>query len=335
MTNYCKALEEAGIEVNRADFVFLPEAAQVKVTDDVLTGMMKFITDKYNSIDFGEIEKSAGDIRRFKYQGMIMENLMTLRNIYESSPDDGAAKYVDVVNATISVMNFLDANRSTMSVLYKSGNGIVQLTYTSLDAACIYTVGTLVSNTIRFVTTEQNTDCEVLFDEIPGTIKHVHIKNIMAASNDLETFAKMLDMFSSPSNRKTMSESVTVTGVMAVVLGTAGVIMLVPRIIMMIREIIYSVYYSRVKVADMLELQADLIRTNIESLEAGRGNRKVIARQKKIADKLEKWKNRIALKMDTTETLKRAQQKKENASLKIDRNSPMMSMDDSTDGILL
>ena len=111
--------------------------------------------------------------------------------------------------------------------------------------------------------------------------------------------------------------------------------MLVPRIIMMIREIIYSVYYSRVKVADMLELQADLIRTNIESLEAGRGNRKVIARQKKIADKLEKWKNRIALKMDTTETLKRAQQKKENASLKIDRNSPMMSMDDSTDGILL
>ena len=78
-----------------------------------------------------------------------------------------------------------------------------------------------------------------------------------------------------------------------------------------------------------------MLKTNIESLEAGRGNKKVIARQKKIAQKLETWKNRVALKMDSTETLKRTQERKENASLKIDRNSPLMNPDESPSAILL
>ena len=71
--NYQKVLTEAGIEVNHPGFRFLSEANQVQVTDEALTGMMKFITDKYNSLDFSEIEKSAGDITRFKYSGMILE----------------------------------------------------------------------------------------------------------------------------------------------------------------------------------------------------------------------------------------------------------------------
>ena len=115
-------------------------------------------------------------------------------------------------------------------------------------------------------------------------------------------------------------------------------ILLIPRIIILIREIIYSIYYSRVKTAEMLGVQADLIRTNIESLEAGRGSKKVIARQKKIAQKLEKWQNKIALKMDTTEVAKKTQQRKEDQSLKIDQNSPLVQdvmNPGGTDGIMI
>lgn len=335
--NICKAvLNELGIPYELTDIAFLSEAAQLKVTDNVLSGMMKFITDKYNSLDFSEIEKSAGDIRKFKYTDMLYENAETLYNIYTSSPDPGAAKYVEVVDAIRETLNFLNGNRSTISTLYKTGNGVIQLMYTSLVAACLYATGTLVSNTIRFVTTEQSTDCEVLFEEIPGTIRHVHIKNILAVYNDQKTFVQLLNVMSKPDNRKaTMSESITATAVVTAIAIGGGVILLIPRIITLIREIIYSIYYSRVKTSEMLGVQVDLIRTNIESLSAGRGNKKVIARQKKIADKLEAWKNRIALKMDTTETLKRAQMNKENASLHIDRNSPLISADDSTNGLLL
>lgn len=41
------------------------------------------------------------------------------------------------------------------------------------------------------------------------------------------------------------------------------------------------------------------------------------------------------MKADTVDNLKRAQMKKENAALRIDKNSPLMNPDESTSGILL
>lgn len=323
-----KVLTEAGIEVeNKTNFKLLDEANQLRVTDDALTSMMKFITDKYNSIDFSEIEKSAGSYTRFKYAGMIDENLEMLANIYKSAPEAEAKKYIEVISACYTVREHLIINQTAYSTLYKQGNGLVQLMYTSLVAAIVYCIGTLVSNTIRFVTTEKDTDCEVLFDEIPGSVKHIHIKNILAVSADIGTFNKLLNELAKPSTRKGMNESISLAAVIAAVPGgktallavgaVAAVIYLAPRVLWLIREIIYSIYFTRVKVSDMLGMQADLIRTNIESLEAGRGNKKVIARQRKIADKLEKWKNKIAVKMDTVEQLKNAQTKKEDRQTRV------------------
>lgn len=333
--SYLKVLTEAGIEVDNPGFTFLSEANQVQVTDEALTGMMKFITDKYNSLDFSEIEKSAGDISRFKYTGMILENTQILENIYSNAEDEGAKKYLDVVSSIRLIMTHLNERRDVYITLYRSGNGVVQLLYTSMVAGCLYAIGTLVCNTIRFVTTEKDTPCEVLYDEIPGTMKHVHIKNVIAVANDLRSVDRVLDAFMKPDNRSRVNESVTLSTGTIAVMTIAGIILLIPKVIVMIREIIYSIYYSRVKLAEMLELQQDLLKTNIESLEAGRGNKKVIARQKKIAQKLETWKNRVSLKMDSTEALKKTQERKENATLRIDRDSPLASPEDSTAGIML
>lgn len=329
MNQYIDALTTVGYNVNRVDFRLLSEAAQLRVTDEALTGMMKFITDKYNSLDFSEIEKSAGDITKLKYYTMLRENCEMLNNIYLTTSDPGAKKYTEVIQAVTDTLDHLTVNRNAYTTLYKSGNGMVQLMYTSLVAGCLFAVGTLVSNTIRFVTTEKDTECEVLFDEIPGTIKHIHIKNILAVQKDRNSFERVLNTFANPGmNNKVVNESISGTVAVGAILGVAGMVILIPRVIMLIREIIYSIYYSRIKVSDMLGVQAELIRTNIESLEQGRGNKKVIARQKKIAQKLETWKNRIALKMDTTEAAKRTQERKENASLQLDRNSPLIQNSD-------
>lgn len=322
--DYLKVLSETGIDVDRPLFRSLSEDAKFQVTDDVLTGMMKFITDKYNALDFGEIERSAGDIEKFKYKDMLYENIETLSSIYSNASDTGATRYLEVCTAVRNVLNFLREYRNEFRTQYQAGNGMIQLLYTSLVAGCIYSVGILVSNTIRFVTTERETDCQVLYDEIPGTIKHVHIKNILAASNDLATYEKLLRTYGQRGTQQAMHESISAGAVAAVVLGIGAVIMLIPRVLVMIREIIYSVYYTRVKVADMIAVQVDLINTNIESLEAGRGNKKVIAKQKRIVDKLVKWQNRIAVKVDTVNTMVAMQKKRENTSMRIEQNSPIM-----------
>lgn len=331
VSQYLQIFNEAGIPVDRASFIAMSEAAKAQVTDEQLTGMMKFIVDKYNSIDFSEIEKSAGDISRFKYYQMLQENLNMLDNIYRNSPDPGAKKYSEVIDACRNVLNHLNEHRRDYMTLYKLGDGITQLLYTSLLAAELYVVGVLVSNTIRFVTTEQDTDCQVLYDEIPGTIKHVYIKNILDCNKSLGDISKYLTTaFNDKSRSKVMHESISigsfalgsgVTTAAGVVLGVAAVIYLIPKLIHLIREIVYSVYFSRVRVSEMLDLQVKLIRTNIESLEAGRGTKKVIARQKKIANTLEAWKNKIAIKNDTVENIMNVQKNKENSTLAIDKST--------------
>lgn len=335
-STYANFLTECGLEVNKSDFIYLNEANQIQVSDDALTGMMKFITDKYNSIDFSEIEKSAGDITRFKYTRMLTDNLDTLFNIYMNSvsTDSGAQKYAEIVDKCRGVLQFLQSERMLFSTLYKAGNGIVQLLYTSLVSGIIYCTGILVSNTIRFVTSERDADCEVLFDEIPGTIRHCHIKNIEYAYKSLSDFDKYLnECYKAYTKKQNVSESI---GTMLFAVGGVVVgIAMIPKIITLIREIIYSIYCSRTKISEMLAIQQELLKTNIESLEMGRGNKKVIARQKKIVNVLEKWKNRFAMKADMTDNLKRAQMKKENEILRIDKNSPLMNPENSTSGILL
>lgn len=355
MINCYKVLTECGVSVDWSALSALDEASQLRVTDDTLTGMLRFVTDKYNALDLKEVERSAGDIAKFKYTGMLMDNAQTLRTIYEASPDPGAQNYVKVCNAVMNVLNFLKRRRLDIANLYKAGNGIIQLTYTSLVAGCVFSLGILVANTIRFVTTEQETDCQVLYDEIPGTIKNVHIKNILAADSCLDDFDKLINHYAKPSNSRALQESISVAAVLnaakmapqyvaygasragayaataaaahpvaagLVALGAA--IMLLPKLIVLIREIIYSIYYLRVKVSDMLAVQADLINTNIESLEAGRGDRKVIARQRKIADKLTQWQNGIAVKVDNNAIAVNSQKRVENQKLKLDKNSPLM-----------
>ena len=325
-------LTEAGLVVNRPDFMCMDEANQVRVTDDTLTGLMKFITDKYNSIDFSEIEKSAGDIVKFKYYGTLMENLDTLTNIYTASTDPGAEKYVEVCNAIRICLKHLYRLRREYNALYKQGNGLIQLMYVSMVSGAVYAMGALVSNTIRFVTTEQDTECQVLFDEIPNAIKNIHIKNILAAAGSIDKYTKVVTYYANSRN-KSVNESITLAGTLTVI-GVAGaIIMLIPVIINLIREIIYSIYYSRMKFSEMLGVQINLLQTNIESLESGRGSKTVVARQKRIVNLLTKWMNKSAIKMDTTEQLVNVQKKKENAELKIDRNSPINEPVDS--GILI
>lgn len=318
-----RILDECSVPYQSSAITFLSEEAKLQISDDVLTGMLRFITDKYNAIDFSEIEKSAGDIVKFKYTDMLLENCATLIDIYDASTDPGAAKYVEVAQAVDRVLRHLREHRTKYSDLYKSGNGVIQLLYTSLVAACIYSLGILVSNTIRFVTTEQSTECQVLFDEIPGTIKHVHIKNVVAAAHDLDTYEKLLQSYDSPKG-KVMQESVTLASLAVGAAGVGIIVMMIPKIIVLIREIIYSVYFNRVKMSEMIGVQIDLINTNIESLERGRGNKKVIARQKKIVDKLTKWKNRFAVKADTVTSMVSVQKEKENRVLKVDRDSPIV-----------
>ena len=188
-----KTLKEAGIPADYYPISRLDEAKTMEVADSVLASMFKFITDKYNSLDFREIEQSAGDYMKFKYKKMLDSNLKTLEVIYTSTGDDSAKKYVDIVREIRDIEGWLIRRRSDISYLYKKRKGSIQMIYTSVVASIIYTVAALISNTIRYVTVDKNADLEVLFDEIPNAFKNIHIRNTRAIANSISEFDKFVN----------------------------------------------------------------------------------------------------------------------------------------------
>lgn len=351
-----KVLTETGIEADYFAIHRLDEASGLRVADTILADMFKFITDKYNSLNFQEIEQSSGDYTKFKYKGMLDENLVTLQKIYQASDDDAASKYLKVVTDMRTIINWLIRRRGDVSYLYKKRKGSVQMIYTSTVAAIIYTIAALVSNTIRCVTVDKDADMEVLFDEIPSAYKNVHLKNVTSIASSIPEFDRFIDA-SLKDTRKNLMEAasvgqifnagyrlakaggknavnaifhgdddasvkrrervtnalskaanskvgkVAIGGAMAV--GAAVLVWKSATIIFgIIRSIVFTIYYSRIATKDALEINATLLRANIEALEATPGTKpKVIANQKKWLERLEKMALKFANDTDRGEVL--------------------------------
>ena len=363
-------LKEAGIDMNYYKLRRLDEAKGIEVADSVLTGMFKFITDKYNSLDFKEIEASAGDYKKFKYNRMLHTNLVTLDKIYTSTDDDGAEKYRQIIDNIYKIIDWLVQRRSDISYLYKKRKGSVQMVYTSTVAAIVYAIAALISNTIRYVTVDKNADMEVLFDEIPNSFKNIHIKNINAIADSLTDFNKFIDGLIE-NEKKGLVEAVNVgdifnmgynavknvgktafkamdpggsgnaqdrykvgynaasrlinsKGGKAVVYGglaaaaifitwKAGVI-----IFNILRSVIFTIFYSREKMKDALEINISLLKANIEQLEStGNVKPKVIANQKTWLKRLEAMAMKFNNNTDRGELMAKREIDRENKQLNV------------------
>lgn len=351
-----KVLTETGIGADYFAIRRLDEASGLRVADTILADMFKFITDKYNSLNFREIEQSGGDYTKFKYKGMLDENLVTLQKIYQASDDDAASKYLKVVADMRAIISWLIRRRGDISYLYKKRKGSVQMIYTSTVAAIIYTIAALVSNTIRCVTVDKDADMEVLFDEIPSAYKNVHLKNVTSIASSIPEFDRFIDASLKDTKKNLMEAAsvgqifnagyrlakaggkgavnaifhgdddasvkrrervtaalskaanskagkVAIGGAMAV--GAAVLVWKSATIIFgIVRSIIFTIYYSRIATKDALEINATLLRANIEALEATPGTKpKVIANQKKWLERLEKMALKFANDTDRGEVL--------------------------------
>ena len=361
-------LKETGIEADYFAIHRLDEASGLKVADTILADMFKFITDKYNSLNFREIEQSNGDYTKFKYRGMLDDNLVTLEKIYRSSGDDAAKKYIDIIRDIRVVTNWLVRRKNDISYLYKKRRGSIQMVYTSSVAAIVYTVAALVSNTIRYVTVDKDSDMEVLFDEIPSAYKNVHLKNVTAMANSIQDFDKFLNTLLNDT-KKGLMEAASVgsifnagyklakaggrnavnalfpatddkgkarhdmvynalskaanskAGKAAITAGVAVAAAVVAWksatiIFGIIRSIIFTIYYSRIATVEAIEINAALLRANIEVLEARPGVKaKVIANQKKWLERLEKLALKFANNTDRGEVLANREIDRENKIL--------------------
>lgn len=318
------ALNESGLQVPRT-FTLLSEAQQIAVGDETMTEMFKFVSSKYNSLDFSEIEKSNGNYMKFKYRQLLEENLQILKNIYSNYGNKAVESYVLKIQY---IHDYLSNSKhmKDFEYLYEKKNGIIQMYYISTVAAMMYGVSELIALTIRFISNSDDGDLDVYVDEIPNPQKYVHLKNIDTAHELIES-SKIDELIISfmGATKKSINETVALPIAMAlpvaVALSVPVIIYLSTKIIPFIREVIYSIYFTRVKWDTIIGVQVSLLKTNIDSLERNQDRnpkkKRIIATQRKVVKSLEKLQNIVMLKSDQAKPMVNRTIEKENREIKI------------------
>lgn len=334
-------LNECGVSVART-FTLLSESQQLAVSDETMGEMFKFVTSKYGSLDFSEIEKSNGNYRKFKYRQLLEENLQILRNIYGNFENKVVMEYVMKIQYIHEYLSDPTPSIKDMEYLYEKKNGMVQMFYISTVAAMVYGVSELIALTIRFINNDDDGDLDVYVDEIPNPQKYIHLKNIDTAWVLIKdgTLRELIKANMS-ANKKAMNEAVGVPIAMAlpvaIALAVPALIYLSTKIIPFIREVIYSVYFTRVKWDKVIGVQVSLLKTNIDALEKNQERnpkkKRIIATQRRVVKDLEKLQNMIMVKSDQAKPMVARTIEQENREIKV--NKTVSTPDDQLTDMLL
>lgn len=309
--------ESTGVPLVR--LAILSEAQFHGMNENLLAKMFESVGQKYNEIDFSEIEKSKGDFRKFKYRNLIMQNQAMLEDLYSSNEDPQVQSMVKYTQGVAKIIKGMEENAVAFTDLYD--NSIISVLYNTSVATVIYATTLLLSTTVRFVTIDKDTDIEVIIDSLPNAEKNIFLSNVPKLAEAYQSDIPKMLVEVGKQKHKAISETAVIDqdpfAINEAVFTVPLFLIVVPvvaialtKVIPIIREIIYGIYHIRVSMEQAIDYQVDLISANIEMLEdkslsdnskGKKKYKKIIANQRRIVNKLDKIKKAVSIKFDVAE----------------------------------
>ena len=283
------------------------EADQNKVLVSLTSKLYDNVVDKVDDIDFGEIERSKGDIEKLPNFETLHECLNTMAKLLIEFKQD--TKPVDSIAQCIS--NFIES-KSIWTKAYAVNAELPIVTYNTMMLAVIEATSYMVSMCVEFVKSPSQDTMQILIDKSALTKSkgHMLLKNIEAFNDAYrkgQVEKAMMHVINDNAAKKNFLGLGLYTGgaVAAAVVGVAGLLFC---IIPIIRELIFLFFYYRVRVSEFFDVQSDLIQINAYNVENNSRldltkdeRKKISAKQMKVADDFKKLANKIAVDGATAE----------------------------------
>lgn len=300
----CKTFSE------RRELFALTEAEMNNVQSNMVNKLFVSAIEK-SHIDFDDIPKSKGDITKYTGYKSMVECLELLRNIALKS-----GHKIEEIDIVEKALDGIVAHRNLFERGIKLNKDYIVLQYNTLVMSCVIATSSLISSYVEFVKHVDKVEFTIINPKSnPGDvcIKNLAKFNKSVASGD---FAKALNgIISSGSEGFTGATAVgiTVTIITGLIIGVT-----------FMRDIVFYVYYSRVKLSEYLRTQAlflELNKNNINSqgykMSAAK-KEKVLKNQAKLIDDLKRIANNIDVSDKLATNNMKTEIKKENSGWKLD-----------------
>lgn len=286
-------------DTTRKILLSVNEADQDKIMVSLTSKLYDAIMDKVDSIDFGEIPESKGDITRVPNISKVLECLDTMKELLVQYNQP-----TDPIDTVLAAYNNIAQRRDTFQKAFRYKIELPMVLYNTIVLSIITATTYMISTTISFIKTPNSDTFQITLDRAAMTKSKQHmvftnLKRFNEACQNGEV-DKSLD-YIIRNNVKNL------TGVeFGVIAGGIAVVALLFSIIPIIRELIFFTYYTRVRVSEYFDTQATLLQMNASNLEANKTldkteKEKIVKKQSKIADFFRSISNKIAVKCKTAE----------------------------------
>ena len=268
----------------RVVLITCDEDAQSEVLHSLTDRLYDVIVDKSATIDYGMIDESRGDIQTLQNYSKLEECVELLHQLLIEYKQD--TNPVDEIKMAMDNL----ANRADMfRKCYMSKVDFGILTYETMTLAVIASTSLMLSTSVEFIKSANNEDFQITLDRTGVAKAKNHLLftnlkrfNVMCAD---KSFDKTMDTILIEYGKNLLGLS-TMSGLAVAALVTVVLYNFLP----MLRELTYFFYYTRTRVSDYFNIQADLLEMNAHDIEVNQrptvGDRKtVIKRQQAIAEK--------------------------------------------------
>lgn len=277
----------------RKIIVGVSEADKNQILSGITNKLYNNIIEKVDDIDFGTIPNSKGDITKIENYDKLIECVDLLRQIMREYNQD-TKKNLDVI--TDAIQNVLDRKDLFMKS-FQMNLELPMVLYSTIVLSIVSSVSFMISSCIEFIKSPNQDTFDIEIDKVALN----KTKDNLLFSN--------LGKFNEACRKGQVDSSIdyivknrvkNFTGYeIGLVLGGIAIVGILLNIIPIMRELIFFFYYTRVRVSDYFDVQADLLQMNAYNLEAegkqDEEKKKISKKQMKIVDLFRKISNKIAI----------------------------------------
>ena len=311
----CKTFSE------RRELFGLTEAEMNHVNNNMINKLFNAAIEKAH-IDFDDIPKSKGDITKYSGYKSMVESLKVLKDI--SIKYSHKIPEIDIIEKSL---DGIVANRNLFERGIKLNKDYIILQYNTLVMSCVIATSSLITSYVDYVKRVDKVEFTIINPKSnPGQIciENLSKFNKSVASGD---FAKVMNGIINSGKEGFTGTAAAISTVII-----AGAIIGVT----FMRDIIYYVYYSRVKLAEYLRVQALFLELNKNIINSQGYNMsadkkdKVLKNQAELIVKLKDVADKIDVSDKLATSNMKTEIKKENSGWKLDDVRSQNASTDST-----
>lgn len=297
------------------------ESEQNSLLTSLTNKLYGMIVNKIDSIDYGEIPNTRGDIRKLRHYDELVDCVKVLKDIFREFKED--TEPVEVIENSI---NNLENYKDLFVAGFAGKVGFAMGMYKTMTLATINATSFMIAVCIEYIKRPGSDGLRIVLDKtgvakVKDHLVYESLKDFNEAARRGDVENALRPMIKNKAQGFVMTAALGVKAVLVV----GGVLL---ALIPMIRNLVYFFYAARARVSAYFDLQAKLLEMNAQELENNPDIRteddrkEVIRRQLAIASSFHKLSNAIAVDSKGSEVKANNEIKRDSREYKIDDIEP-------------